>query len=86
MTTLVAPEFGTHVTMAAGPDGGDAAGDGVWMLWTGEAVGLGLAAAVPDALGDCERAARDPGEAPTPQALTSTINRTRPASRPILQS
>jgi hypothetical protein len=82
MTTLFAPEFGTHETRAPGLRVGGAEAAGVWLLCTGEAVGLGLVSGAADAVGDVDRAAIEPGDAPTLHAPESTISARSPANRP----
>ena len=82
MTTVFAPEFGTHETRAPGLGGGGAVEAGVWLLCTGEAAGLGLVSDAGGAVGDADLAAIEPGEAPTLQALESTISAKSPANRP----
>ena len=59
---------------------GDSAGLGDGL----SAITVGIAVACA-ALGDGDRAARDPCEAPIAQPLEHRIKRARPASRPILE-
>jgi hypothetical protein len=75
MTTLFAPEFGTHETRAAGAASGEEDG-------AGEAARLGLADAA-DVLDDGERAATEPGEAPTLHELRSATSAKSGANRPM---
>lgn len=59
---------------------GEGDGDG-----SGDAAGLGLGVVAGDALGDWDRAARDPLEAPTLHALTHTSRAASKAGRTILE-
>lgn len=66
--------------LGVGGELGDSAGlaDGVATTWVGLAT-------CGDGDGDGDRAARDPREAPMPQALTQRIRRARPASLSTLE-
>lgn len=78
----VAPLWHATLPAAGGDEPGVGAGlgdspglaDGVATTWVGVATS-----------GDGDCAARDPREAPTPQALTQRTRRARPASLPILE-
>ena len=61
---------------------GGGVGEGVGLASTGLELGLDVAV-ICVGLGDWERAAIEPGEAPTLQALKSATSEKSPANRPI---
>jgi hypothetical protein len=73
-----------HTTSATGAGVGGGLGDSAGLGDGLSAIAVGIA--VPcEALGDGDRAASDPRDAPSPQALTQKITSAMPASRPILE-
>src|SRR6266853_2133953 len=80
MTMELLPALGQSTLSGAG-DGSGGVGMGLGATWVGLGLGLGLACT---GLGDCDRAASEPGEAPIPHALRHRMRAT-PASLPTLK-
>jgi hypothetical protein len=73
-----------HTTSATGAGVGGGLGDTAGLGDGLSAIVVGIEVACEE-LGDGDRAASDPCDAPTPHALTQKITSARPASRPILE-